>query len=67
MIVEGVGAARAGVTSDRAHTLDYPSGYQRSPAVRPVHATGLDGKRTNAFDETVGARYVPRDEDLART
>ena len=61
-----MGAARAGVTSDRAHTLDYLSAYQRQPAVRPAHATGLDGERMNACDATVGARYVPRRENLTR-
>jgi len=46
--VQGMGAARAGVTSDHTHTRDYPSACQRPPAVRPSHATGLHGNRINA-------------------
>jgi len=65
-IVEGMGAARAGVASDRADTRDYPSACQRPPAVRPAHGTGLHGTRMNACDATVGARYVPRYESLTR-
>jgi len=65
--VEEMGAARAGVWSDRAHTRDYPSACQRPPAVRPADATGLHGNRINACDATVGTRYVPFHESFTRT
>jgi len=65
--VKGMGAARAGVTSDHAHTRDCPSACQRPPAVCPAQATGLHGNRINACDATVGTRYVPLHESFTRT